>query len=350
MSFKGVFKADLNNRAPIIIAELSGNHNQSLDRALKLIEAAAACGVDAVKLQTYTADTLTIDVDKEDFQINDKSSLWKGNTLYNLYKKAHTPWDWHEKLFKRCNELGLICFSAPFDETAVEFLETLDNPVYKIASFESNHLPLLRKVAATGKPVIVSTGMASLADLDLAVKTLRDEGCNDLVLLKCTSTYPAEPVDSNILTIPHMKELFNCQVGLSDHTLGLGAALASISLGASVIEKHFTLSRAEGGVDAAFSMEPDEMKMLVEESKKAWQALGKVSYGPTRNEKNSLKFRRSIYAVKDINAGELLTSENIRVIRPGYGLSPKYYDLIKGKKIKVSVEKGTPMNWDLLMD
>ena len=265
---------------------MSGNHNQSLDRALAIVEAAAEAGVHAVKLQTYTADTLTIDADTDEFFIKDSKSLWKGQSLYKLYQKAYTPWEWHKPIFDKCKELGIICFSTPFDESAVDFLESLGTPAYKIASFENNHLPLIRKAASTGKPLIISTGMATIAELDEAVKTAREAGCRDIVLLKCTSTYPSMPEDTNLMTIPHLKQLFNIEVGLSDHTLGIGVAVAGVALGATVIEKHFTLNRADGGVDSAFSMEPDEMKQLVEETHKAWQALGKVSYGPTEKKRH----------------------------------------------------------------
>ena len=336
------------NHPPFIIAEMSGNHNQSLERALEIVEAAARAGVHALKLQTYTADTMTLDVEHGEFFIDDESSLWKGQSLYKLYQQAYTPWEWHKPIFDRCRELGLIAFSTPFDETAVDFLEELDVPCYKIASFENNHLPLIRKVASTGKPLILSTGMATVAELDEAVRTAREAGCRDLILLKCTSTYPASPEDSNLLTIPHMRDLFQCQVGLSDHTLGIGVAVASVALGATVIEKHFTLSRAEGGVDAAFSLEPHEMKLLVEETERAWQALGTISYGVTENEQKSLRFRRSIYVTRDIKAGEKLTKENIRVIRPGFGLAPKYYEIVLGKVVNRDVEKGTPLSWDLI--
>lgn len=335
---------------PLVIAELSGNHNRSLDRALAIVEAVAEAGAGAVKLQTYTADTMTLDIDSGDFYLDDSGSLWKNISLYELYRQAYTPWEWHGPLFERCRELGLICFSTPFDETAVDFLEKLETPCYKIASFENNHLPLLRRVAATGKPVILSTGMASLAELDLAVQTLRDAGCRDLVLLKCTSTYPSEPADSNLLTIPHMRDLFQCPVGLSDHTAGIGAALASVALGTAVIEKHFTLSRADGGVDAAFSIKPAELNALVEESKRAWQALGHVNYGPTDNEKKSLKYRRSIYVVEEIRAGDTFTRENIRIIRPGYGLQPAYYELLLGKRVKTDLPRGIPVQWEMLLD
>ena len=338
------------NCAPFIIAEMSGNHNQSLERALQIVDAAAECGVHAVKLQTYTADTITLDVEKEDFFIDDPGSLWKGSYLHALYRKAYTPWEWHRPIFERCRELGLICFSTPFDETAVDFLEELGAPCYKIASFENVHLPLIRKAAATGKPLIISTGMATLAELDQAVRTAREAGCRELILLKCTSTYPADPQDSNLLTIPHMRELFGCQVGLSDHTPGIGVALASVALGATVIEKHFTLSRAEGGVDAAFSLEPEEMKALVKESKRAWKALGNVRYGSTDKEEKSLKFRRSLYVAVDMQAGDVFNQNNLRVVRPGYGLPPEYYDLLIGKKIKKDAKKGTPVSWEMLME
>lgn len=335
---------------PFIVAEMSGNHNQSLERALQIVEAAHKAGVDAVKLQTYTPDTITLDVNTPDFFIEDKESLWKGRTLYDLYKEAYTPWEWHKPIFEKCRELGLIVFSTPFDETAVDFLEELDAPCYKIASFENTDLPLIKKVASTGKPMIISTGMATVAELDETVRTARANGCKDIILLKCTSTYPASPEDTNLLTIPHMRELFNCEVGLSDHTLGIGVAVASVALGATFIEKHFTLSRAEGGVDAAFSLEPQEMKMLVEETKRAWQALGKINYGATEKEKRSLKFRRSLYVAEDMKKGEVFTPKNLRVVRPGYGLEPKYYDLILGKRVKQDVKKGTPVSWDIVME
>lgn len=333
---------------PFIIAEMSGNHNQSLDRALAIVEAAAKAGAHAVKLQTYTADTMTLDIAEREFFINDPDSPWKGKSLYELYKEAYTPWEWHKPIFDRCREFGLIYLSTPFDETAVDFLEELDVPCYKIASFENTYLPLIRKVAATGKPMIISTGMATIAELDETVHTAREAGCRDVILLKCTSSYPATPDNTNILTIPHMAKLFNCQVGLSDHTMGIGAAVASVALGATMIEKHFTLSRADSGVDSAFSMEPDEMRALVTETKRAWQALGKVSYGPTEKEKKSLTFRRSLYIVQDMKKGDILTRENLRAIRPGLGLPPKYYDMLLGKYVKRDVKMGTPIQWDLI--
>ncbi|WP_153732394.1 pseudaminic acid synthase [Sporosarcina obsidiansis] len=333
---------------PFIIAEMSGNHNQSLERALQIVEAAAKSGADALKIQTYTADTMTLDIENPDFQIDDEKNLWNGHNLYQLYQQAYTPWKWHKPIFDRARELGMIAFSTPFDETAVDFLEELDVPLYKVASFENNDIPLIKKIAATGKPMIISTGMASVAELDEAVRAAKEEGCNDLILLKCTSTYPATAENTNISTIPHMRELFNVQVGLSDHTMGTGVAVASVALGATVIEKHFTLSRADGGVDSAFSMEPDEMATLVAETERAWQAMGHVTYGVTEAEKESLKFRRSVYVSEDIKAGDQLTTDNIRVIRPGYGLAPKHYNRLLGMKVSQDIAAGTPVSWELL--
>jgi pseudaminic acid synthase len=336
------------SKKPFIIAEMSGNHNQSLGRALEIAEAAADAGVDAVKLQTYTADTMTIDLKKKDFVIHDNKSLWKGDNLYALYKKAYTPWEWHKTIFERCKKLGIIGFSTPFDETAVDFLESLHVPFYKIASFESNHFPLLKKIARTGKPVIMSTGTSTLTKLSEAVGVLRDNGCKELVLLKCTSAYPSDPKESNILTIPHMRQLFGCNVGLSDHTLGIGVAIASIALGASVIEKHMTLKRSDGGVDSAFSLEPQEMKQLVIESKRAWESLGVVTYVSTKSEKKSMQFVRSIYINRNLSESHILEAGDLKIIRPGYGLAPKYWDEVLGRKLKKSVEKGIPLSWDLL--
>lgn len=334
--------------SPFVIAEMSGNHNQSLDQALAIVEAAAAAGAHALKLQTYTADTMTIDIETGEFVIDDPKSLWNGQSLYRLYQKAYTPWEWHAPLFKRCRELGLIPFSTPFDATAVDFLEELSVPCYKIASFENTDLPLLRKVAATGKPLIISTGMATAEELEETVCTVREAGCRELILLKCTSSYPATAENCNLLTIPHLRELFDCQVGLSDHTLGIGVAVASVALGATVVEKHFTLSRAAGGVDADFSLEPAELEALVKETKVAGLALGKVVYGPTDREWESRKHRRSIYVVEDVSAGEVLTRENIRVIRPGLGLAPKYFEAVLGKAICCDLKKGTALCWEYL--
>jgi pseudaminic acid synthase len=336
------------NEKPFIIAEMSGNHNQSLERALKIVEEAAKAGAHALKIQTYTADTMTLNMENPDFKIIDEGSLWKGNTLYKLYQQAYTPWEWHKPIFERASELGIIPFSTPFDITAVEFLEKLDVPMYKIASFENNDIPLIKKVASTGKPMIISTGMATVSELDETVRAAREAGCKDLILLKCTSTYPASPENTNLLTIPHLRDLFDVQVGLSDHTLGIGVAVASVALGATVIEKHFTISRSDGGVDAAFSIEPEEMKSLVEETERAWQALGKVSYGPTKAEESSLKYRRSIYICKDMKKGDVFTKENLRIIRPGFGLPAKYFDIFLGKKVNKNVSKGTPLSWDLI--
>ena len=334
---------------PFVIAEMSGNHNQSLERALAIVEAAAQAGAHAIKLQTYTSDTMTLDVRGGSFEINDPDSLWAGKNLHDLYKLAYTPWEWHAPIIERARALGLICFSSPFDETAVDFLEDLNVPAYKIASFENNHLPLIAKAAATGKPLIISTGMASLAELEMAVGTAREAGCKQLILLKCTSTYPATPENTNISTIPHLKYLFDVEVGLSDHTMGVGVAVAAVALGASVLEKHFTLSRADGGVDSAFSLEPHEFNALVVESERAWQALGQVRYGPTEVERKSLVFRRSIYVAKDISEGDLFDKTNIKIVRPGDGASPSFFKQIIGKTARKSYSAGTPLTLDQLL-
>jgi pseudaminic acid synthase len=310
---------------PFVIAEMSGNHNQSLDRALAIVDAAAQAGAHAIKLQTYTADTITLNVRGGSFDINEPNSLWAGKNLHDLYKLAYTPWEWHQPIMERAKQLGLIGFSSPFDETAVDFLEELNVPAYKIASFENNHLPLIAKAASTGKPLIISTGMATLGELEMAVRTARDAGCKELILLKCTSTYPATPENTNISTIPHLKQLFDVEVGLSDHTMGVGVAVAAVALGASVVEKHFTLARADGGVDSAFSLEPQELQSLVVETERAWQSLGKVSYGPTEAERKSLVFRRSVYVAKDIAEGEVFSNDNLRIVRPGDGARLKIY-------------------------
>ena len=334
--------------APFVIAEMSGNHNQSLARALEIVEAAARSGAHALKIQTYTPDTMTIDLDEGDFHISDPDSPWTGESLYRLYSQAYTPWEWHKPLFDRARELGLIPFSTPFDDTAVDFLEQLDVPCYKIASFENTHLPLVRRVAATGKPMIISTGMATVAELDETVTAARVAGCKDLALLKCTSTYPASPANTNVVTIPHLRVLFDCEVGLSDHTLGVGVSVASVALGATIIEKHFTLRRQDGGVDSAFSMEPPEMAQLVLETERAWQALGSVTYGPTGAERQSTQFRRSLYVVEDIKAGDALSNQNVRAVRPGRGLPPKYLEALIGRKVNRDVRRGTPVSWDIL--
>lgn len=333
---------------PYLIAEMSGNHNQSLDRAMEIVTAAAESGADAVKLQTYTADTMTLDIDKPGFVIEDAKSLWHGRQLYELYDEAHTPWDWHGPLMEHAAKLDLHCFSSPFDASAVDFLEGLDVPAYKIASFEMTDLPLVRRVAQTGKPMIISSGMASLAEIDEAVRAARGEGNDQLCVLKCTSTYPATPENTNIRTIAHLREALKCEVGLSDHTMGCGVSVASIAFGAVLIEKHFTLCRADGGVDSAFSLEPAEFRTLREETDRAWQALGDIRYGGTDAEKDSRAFRRSLYVVEEMKAGDPLTPDNMRAIRPGFGLPPKHYDLLMGKHINRDIAKGTPLSWDLI--
>jgi pseudaminic acid synthase len=330
---------------PYIIAEMIGNHNQSLERALAIVDAAAQTGAHALKLQTYTADTITM---RGAYTIDDKNSLWAGSELYDLYQQAYTPWEWHQPIFERARALGMEAFSSPFDETAVDFLETLHVPFYKIASFENTHHPLLRKVARTGKPVIMSTGVASFDDIAESVEVLKTAGCKEIILLKCTSTYPATPENTNLLTIPHMRERWQCEIGLSDHTMGIGVALAAVGLGVRIIEKHFTLSRAEGGVDSAFSMEPQEMKALVDESLKAYQALGRVQMEVQAVEEKSLLFKRSIYAGKDIAVGETLNEENLKIIRPALGLAPKHWENIQGKKAKRAIQAGQPLSWDMI--
>jgi N-acetylneuraminate synthase len=333
---------------PYLIAEMSGNHNQSIDRAMEIVDAAAASGADAIKLQTYTADTMTLNVRMPGFVIEDPKSLWNGRQLYDLYDEAHTPWEWHGPIMERAAKHGMACFSSPFDDTAVDFLESLNAPAYKIASFEATDLPLITKVAKTGKPVIISTGMASLAEIDDAVRTCKAAGNDQIVLLKCTSTYPATPENTNICTIPVMRESFGVAVGLSDHTMGTGVSVAAVGLGAVLIEKHFTLARADGGVDSTFSMEPAEFLRLREESDRAWQAIGQVTFGGTKAEENSRAFRRSLYVGKDMAEGDVFTAENLRIIRPGYGLSPKFYEEMLGKRIRRAAVAGTPVNWDLL--
>lgn len=333
---------------PFVIAEMSGNHNQSLDRALEIVDAAATAGAHALKIQTYTADTMTLDLNEGDFRIDDSKSLWHGRSLHDLYNEAHTPWEWHGPIIERCRKHGLIGFSTPFDDTAVDFLESLDCPVYKIASFENTDLPLIRRVAATGKPVIISTGMATEEELEETVQAARAAGCAQLVLLKCTSAYPADPAAINLRTIPALRERFGVEVGLSDHTLGLAVPLAAVALGATVIEKHFALRRADGGVDAAFSLEPHEMKMLVGESERVWKALGGVCYGAVGDEKKSLQFRRSLYVARDVRKGELFDRQNLRAIRPGFGLPPKHIDEFIGRPAARDLKKGTPLTWDML--
>lgn len=334
------------NHEPFIIAEMSGNHNHCFDRAIEIVEAAAKSGVHALKLQTYTKDTMTINHSKNEFCVD--LDLWKGASLYDLYDKAYTPWEWHEEIFKYAKKLGMIPFSTPFDLTAVEFLEKLNVECYKIASFENTDLRLIEAVCSTGKPVIISTGMMNLNEMDETVRAARSAGCKDLILLKCSSSYPSTPKGTNIATIPHMRKMFGCEVGLSDHSMGTGVAVASVAMGASVIEKHFTLSRSDGGVDSDFSMEPSEMKSMVLESKRAWQSIGSISYGPSKKELNSRKYRRSLYIVEDIKSGSVITEKNMRAIRPGLGLPTKYYDVVLGKKVGRDIERGTALSWDLL--
>lgn len=333
---------------PYLIAEMSGNHNQSLDRALEIVDAAAASGADAVKLQTYTADTMTLNVRAPGFVIEDPESLWAGRQLYELYDEAHTPWDWHAPIIERARTHGMDCFSTPFDDSAVDFLEGLNVPAYKIASFEVTDLPLISKVASTGKPMIISTGMATIAEIDEAVRTAKAAGNHQIIILKCTSTYPATPANTNIATIPNMREAFGVEIGLSDHTMGCGVAVAAVGLGAVLVEKHFTLRRADGGVDSAFSLEPEEFRLLRDETERAWQAVGNVTYGGTKAEEKSRAFRRSLYIAADMAEGDVLTPENLRVIRPGYGLPPKFYHQLLGKQVRRAVTPGTPVDWDLL--
>jgi pseudaminic acid synthase len=336
------------DQRPFVIAEMSGNHNQSLERALALVDAAADAGAHALKLQTYTPDTITFNGASDEFFIRDNQSIWADKNLYQLYQQAQTPWDWHGPIFERARQRGMVAFSSPFDTSAVDFLESLDVPLYKIASFENTDHILLKRVAQTGKPVIMSTGVASVADLDESVKVLRANGCRELILLKCTSTYPASPERTNLLTIPNMRDLFGLPVGLSDHTMGIGAAVAAVALGAVVIEKHFTLDRADGGVDSTFSLEPHELKSLVIETERAWLAMGRVSYDLTEKEARSLQFKRSLYVVKDMTAGAVFTPETIRSIRPANGLHTRYYADILGKTATQDIPAGTALGWGLI--
>ena len=336
------------DNAPFIVAEMSANHNKSLERALSIVEAAAEAGADAIKLQTYTSDRMTLNLNKKEFYINNANSLWNGKSLYELYQDAYTPREWHKVIFEKCNDLGLICFSSPLDYTDVDFLEEIGMPLYKVGGFDNIDLPLIRYLSETGKPIIISTGMATLGELYDIVNTALESGCKDLVLLKCTSTYPALPKNANLLTIPHMKEMFDVHVGLSDHTLSNGVAIASVALGATVIEKHFTLSRMDPSPDSMFSVEPEELETLVKETKKAWQSLGMIHYGPTDEEKEYLKYRRSLYVTMDMKPGDIFTKENLKAIRPGYGLPIKYYNIFLGKKVNEEVAKGTPLNWDMI--
>lgn len=333
---------------PYIIAEMSGNHDGSLDTALAIVDAAADAGADAVKLQTFTADSMTLNIDHPDFVINNPESLWYGRRLYDLYEEAHTPWEWHAPIFERARERGIECFSSPFSNEAVDFLVELGAPCLKIASLENTDLPLIRYAAQSGLPMIISTGLATEEEIAEAVQTARDAGCVDLAILKCTAAYPADPAQSNVLTIPDMREKFGCEIGLSDHTMGIGVPLAAIAHGAVIVEKHVTLSREAGGVDAAFSLEPAELTALVTESERAHRSLGSVSYGPQEGEQGALTRRRSLYFVEDVAAGTVLTSEHVRTIRPATGLRPKYLDAVIGTRVVQDVTRGTPVAWELL--
>lgn len=333
---------------PFIVAEMSANHNQSLQRALDIVEAAAASGAQALKLQTYRPDTITLDIDKDAFRITDPNSLWHGRTLFDLYAEGMTPWEWHEPIMRRCRDLGMLCFSTPFDHSAVDFLESLEVPCYKVASFELIDIPLIRKIAGTRKPMIVSTGMASIEEIQELVDEAANYGCRELILLKCTSSYPASPEETDLRTIPDMATRFGVPVGLSDHTRGIGAALAAISLGAVLVEKHFTLARSDGGPDAPFSIEPAELKALVEESERGWLALGQINYGRSPAEERSALYRRSLFVARHIRKGELFTDANIKSVRPSGGLLPKHLDEVIGKRAARDIEPGTPFNWDLI--
>jgi N-acetylneuraminate synthase len=333
---------------PFVIAEMSGNHNGDLGRALEIVRAVAASGAQALKLQTYTADTITVDADGPAFRLSENHELWAGENLYALYQKAYTPWEWHEQIFALGRELGLVVFSSPFDPTAVDFLETLHAPAYKIASSEIVDLPLIRLAAATGKPVIISTGMASIGEIDAAVSAARSTGNDQVVVLSCTASYPASPTESNLLGIPIIAEAFDAVVGLSDHTPGIGAAVAAVALGASVLEKHLTLRRADGGVDSAFSLEPAELSLLATEARTAWLARGEPRIGPRPSESEGLRLRRSLYVVADVRAGEPVTAANVRSIRPAGGLAPDLFDLVAGRRFTRDAVKGTPLSWELL--
>ena len=333
---------------PFIIAEMSGNHDGSLDKALEIVRVAAASGAHAIKLQTYTADTITIDVDAPDFRLSEDHPLWAGRRLYDLYEEAHTPWEWHEPIFTLARELGLVAFSSPFDPTSIEFLESLDVPAYKIASSEIVDLPLVRLAASKGKPIIISTGMASVGEIFAAVEAARSVGNDQIIVLSCTANYPADPAASNLRGIPVMAETFNVPIGLSDHTMGIGAAVASVAFGSVLIEKHVTLSREDGGVDSDFSLEPAELAALVAESKTAWQALGTPRFGADATEKEGLRFRRSLYVVADVSAGDVVTSDNVRSIRPAGGLAPDLFGLVEGRAFTQDVARGTRLSWDII--
>lgn len=332
---------------PFIVAEMSGNHQHSLEKALKIVESAKEAGAHAIKLQTYTPDTITLDIKGGEFLIKDQESLWKNRNLYELYQEAHLPWEWHRPIFDRCRQLGIEAFSSPFDESAVDFLETLHVPCYKIASPEIVDLDLIRKAASTGKPLILSTGASTIMEIGEAVAAAREGGCTELILLKCTAAYPASAKDIHLRTLPHLAETFDVLVGLSDHTMGIGTSIASIALGACLIEKHFTLSRKEGGVDSAFSMEPDELRSLVVESRCAWDALGTIHYDPLYAEKVTHSHRPSLYFVEDLPSGTVVQIQHIRSVRPGSGLPPKELSHVLGLTLTQEVKKGTPVKWDV---
>ncbi len=336
------------NHPPFIIAELSGNHGQDLELALKMVDEAAYAGAHAIKLQSYTADSMTLDVDSPDFVIAEKDSLWHGESLHGLYAKASTPYEWHPILFERAKKHGILAFSSPFDEDAVEMLAGLDVPCFKIASFELTDIPLIEKTASYGKPMIMSTGMATLSEIELAVLTAKKAGCEEIILLKCTSTYPASPINTNLVTIPHLRSTFSTQTGLSDHTAGIGVSVASVAFGATVIEKHFVLDRNAGGVDAEFSIEPHELKQLVEETSRAHQALGRVTYGGTEAEEKSKHYRRSIFVSATVKKGDVFSRENIKIVRPASGLAPRYLKDVLGKSAKRDIPLGTPLSWELI--
>jgi len=353
MSYKPLILSHLsigNRHPPIFIAEMSGNHGGSLDTALKLVDSMSAAGAHGIKLQTYTADTMTIDCDEPWFTISEPNSPWKGEKLYDLYKRAATPWDWHEQIFERCKQHGMICFSTPFDETSLDFLEQLSPPCYKISSFECTDLPLIRRVAMTGKPMIISTGMANLYEIEQAVSTARSAGCENLILLKCTSSYPAPFEEANLRAIPYLQDRFGCQVGLSDHSLGLAVPIAAVAMGATLIEKHVTLDRSSGTVDSAFSLEPSEVKDLVRNIQSAWLAMGQHELVCNASEASSLNYRRSLFIAEDIKSGELFTTYNLRSVRPGFGLPPDQINACLGKKAIKDLKKGTPMSIEFVKD
>jgi pseudaminic acid synthase len=333
---------------PFIIAEMSGNHNGDLERAKDIVRAMAETGVQALKLQTYTADTITLDVDLPAFRLPSEHELWGGARLYDLYQEAHTPWEWHEPLFELANSLGMLAFSSPFDPTAIDFLEKLNVPAYKVASNEIGDLPLVRGMAETGKPIIISTGSATLMDIDAAVRAARSTGNEQIIVLSCTASYPAPADQSNLRSIPVLRDALGVQIGLSDHTMGIGASIAAVALGATVIEKHVTLSRADGGVDSAFSLEPFEVKLLVEGTKVAQQALGQPIVGPKQAEQNVLRFRRSLYVTRDVKAGEKVAADNVRSVRPAGGLPPDAFTSVEGREFRVDAPAGTPLTWDVL--